>query len=198
MGHQGDRGTYTVGVKDLTNGPVGAGLYVLATRFIEDGVVDGDEIIYVSFSKSMEQFRFDCPSELCREALGEDKLTFLDFSSGSPDISEISHAIMEDIELSKRPVRLILDSLGVMALKYGTERVIKWSMSVKPRIAQLDAVKLSILERGIHPPEFENAEIALPECVIETSSIEERGVVRIAYRFIFGQGVEVDTSSHGL
>jgi len=192
-GIKGLYGPVPKGSSILLMGDVGSGLSKLSKSFVEDGIRDGDQVIYVSPSMSLEQFQLEYRDRLHYDAIRSGKIKYIDFTSPALQLSDLSHSIMEAIMASGGATRIIIDSLSLLAIKFTHEDVIKWGLFMKPRLSGLNVVCLRIIERGVQEQGFENASRALSECIVETSTPEVHGSLKERYRVVLCRGVRVDS-----
>lgn len=159
------------GTTILIIGSPGTGQTNLATNFLYEGLIRDEYGIYFGLSWSLETLSRNVDKKF-KKAIQEENIRVYDEKSKQfASLPQITTNLFKDIK-QHHHMRGVIDSIGILALKFGAENVLPWILNIRNKIHGNKIIVLQILETGMHPIGFENSVRSLCDTVIETKSIE--------------------------
>lgn len=182
------------GTTILIVGSPGTGQNHLATNFLYEGLIRDEYGIYFGLSWSLETLNRNVDAKF-KKAIDEGNIRVFDEKSKQfISLNQISVNLFKDIK-KHHHMRGVIDSISILALKFGAENVLPWILSIRNQVHGKKIIVLKILETGMHPIGFENSVRSLYDTVIETKSIEnDEGNLKNYFRIRNSSVTSYDTN----
>ena len=182
------------GTTILIIGAPGTGQNHLATNFLYEGLIRDEYGIYFGLSWSLETLNRNVDKKF-KKAIDDGSIRVLDEKSKQfISLNQITVNLLKDIK-KHHHMRGVIDSIGILALKFGAENVLPWMLDIRNQIHGKKMIVLKILETGMHPLGFENSVRSLSDTVIETKSIEnDEGYLKNYFRIRNSSVTKHDTN----
>ena len=158
-------------------GPTGIGKEALAYWFTHSGLSQGDLSLYVTRLTVNEVLNDVKGFGVDLTKLSPVWLTGITRapSSNSNDLESLAYTIKSEIAKTggRQRVRIATDALSSLLMYYPLDSVYKFLNQLLAELKQYDAVLLSTLDEGMHPPQVVAAMQQLFDGVVELKMYEE-------------------------